>query len=119
MRRQATRTADPAELDRMFFALADITRRGMLEQLSRGPASVSELAGAYDMALPSIVKHLVVLEEGGLVSSSKAGRVRTYSITPAAFARMDAWVSAHKTRLEKQFDNLEAYLAKHTTGAQS
>jgi DNA-binding transcriptional ArsR family regulator len=111
MRKQTTHSS-PAELDRMFFALADTTRRGMLEQLSRGPASVSELAGAYHLALPSVVKHLGVLEEGGLVSSSKSGRVRTYSITPAAFARMDSWVAAHKQRLEAQFDNLEAYLAK-------
>jgi DNA-binding transcriptional ArsR family regulator len=113
MRNQAGRF-DPAELDRMFFALADATRRGMLEQLSRGSASVSELAGAYSMALPSVVKHLGVLEEGGLVSSSKTGRVRTYSITPTAFARMNEWVAAHKVHIEAQFDNLDAYLAKQT-----
>src|SRR5688572_19504694 len=113
MRSQVARF-NPAELDRMFFALADATRRGMLEQLSRGSASVSELAGAYDMALPSVVKHLGVLEEGGLVTSSKTGRVRTYSITPAAFARMESWVAAHKAHLEAQFDNLDAYLAKKT-----
>lgn len=115
MRTQAARS-DPAELDRMFFALADGTRRGMLEQLSRGPASVSRLAESYDIALPSIVKHLGVLEEGGLVSSSKSGRVRTYSIAPAAFAAMDRWIAAHKTRLNAQFDNLEVYLAKTRKG---
>lgn len=115
MRKRATRY-EPAELDRMFFALADATRRDMLERLSRGPASVSELAGSYDMALPSIVKHLGVLEEGELVSSSKSGRVRTYSVTPSAFARMESWVTAHKSRLQAQFDNLDAYLAKKTPG---
>jgi DNA-binding transcriptional ArsR family regulator len=114
--RKQTRHSSPAELDRMFFALADATRRGMLEQLSHRPASVSELAGAYAMALPSVVKHLGVLEVGGLVISSKSGRVRTYSIAPAAFARMDAWVTAHKARLQAQFDNLEAYLATKSTG---
>jgi DNA-binding transcriptional ArsR family regulator len=100
----------------MFFALADITRRGMLDRLSRGPASVSELAASHDMALPSVVKHLGVLEAGGLVSSSKAGRVRTYSITPEAFNKMEAWVSVHKARLNAQFDRLDRYLTAKTTG---
>src|SRR5512145_777537 len=74
--------ADPAHLDRMFFALADVHRRGMLDRLSRGPASVSELAQPLGIALPSAVKHLAVLEQGGFVASRKEGRVRTYIAEP-------------------------------------
>lgn len=104
-------TADPARLDRMFFALADVHRRNMLGLLSRGPASVSELAAPLGIALPSAVKHLAVLEQGGFVASHKAGRVRTYQVEPKAFKVMEAWVTQHKTRLNAQFDRLDAYLA--------
>ncbi|MET0335651.1 MAG: metalloregulator ArsR/SmtB family transcription factor [Rhizobacter sp.] len=102
---------DPARLDRMFFALADTNRRGMLERLSRGPASVSELAEPLGIALPSVVKHLAVLEQGGFVVSEKTGRVRTYSIEPKALDAMEAWVAKRKTQLHAQFDRLDAYLA--------
>ena len=68
---------DPARLDRMFHALADASRRGMVDRLSEGPDSVSELARPLTMALPSVVKHLAVLESGGIVVSQKVGRVRT------------------------------------------
>lgn len=106
------RTAtDPARLDRMFFALADAHRRGMLDRLSRGPASVSELAQPLGIALPSAVKHLSVLEQGGFVVSEKSGRVRTYSIEPKALDAMDAWVTRRKAQLHAQFDRLDAYLA--------
>lgn len=103
--------ADPAQLDRMFFALADVQRRGMLDRLSRAPASVSELAGALGIALPSAVKHLAVLERGGLVVSAKVGRVRTYKVEPGALDAMEAWVARRKALLNAQFDRLEAYLA--------
>lgn len=103
--------ADPARLDRMFFALADAQRRNMLGLLSRGPASVSELAVPLGMALPSAVKHLAVLEQGGFVASHKTGRVRTYQVEPKAFKAMEAWVARHKTQLNAQFDRLDAYLA--------
>lgn len=102
---------DPARLDRMFFALADANRRGMLDRLSRGPASVSELAEPLGLALPSVVKHLAVLEQGGFVASQKAGRVRTYSIEPKALDAMEAWVTRRKVQLQAQFDRLDAYLA--------
>lgn len=102
---------DPARLDRMFFALADVNRRGMLDRLSRGPASVSELAEPLGIALPSVVKHLAVLERGGFVASEKTGRVRTYSIEPKALDAMEAWVAKRKTQLNAQFDRLDAYLA--------
>lgn len=102
---------DAAQLDRMFFALADANRRGMLERLSRGPASVSELADPLGLALPSAVKHLAVLEEGGFVASQKAGRVRTYSAEPEALDALERWVTRRKALLHAQFDRLDAYLA--------
>lgn len=104
--------ADPARLDRMFFALADGHRRGMLDRLSRGPASVSELAEPLGIALPSAVKHLAVLEQGGFVASRKLGRVRTYTAEPRAIDAMAAWFARHKTLLNTQFDRLDAYLAE-------
>ncbi len=104
--------ADPARLDRMFFALADGARRGMLDRLSRGPASVSELAGPLGIALPSAVKHLAVLEQGGFVASRKVGRVRTYTVEPQALDAMEAWIAQRKTLLNAQFDRLDAYLAE-------
>ena len=110
-------TADPARLDRMFFALSDLQRRGLLEALSGGPASVSELAEPLGMALPSAVKHLAILEQGGFVVSQKAGRVRTYQVDPKAFDAMDAWVARHKRRLHAQFDRVDAYLAEQKAKA--
>lgn len=103
--------ADPARLDRMFFALADVHRRGMLDRLSRGPASVSELAEPLGIALPSAVKHLAVLEQGGFVASKKVGRVRTYTVEAKALDAMEAWVAKRKTMLNTQFDRLDAYLS--------
>ncbi|WP_425258651.1 ArsR/SmtB family transcription factor [Rubrivivax sp. RP6-9] len=102
--------ADPAHLDRVFFALADVHRRGMLDRLSRGPASVSELAEPLGIALPSAVKHLAVLEQGGFVASRKRGRVRTYTVKPRALDAMEAWVAERKAQLNAQFDRLDAYL---------
>jgi DNA-binding transcriptional ArsR family regulator len=104
--------ADPARLDRMFFALADVHRRGMLDRLSRGPASVSELAEPLGIALPSAVKHLAVLEQCGFVASRKRGRVRTYTAEPKSLDAMEAWVARRKSLLNAQFDRLDAYLAE-------
>ena len=104
--------ADPARLDRMFFALADVNRRSMLDRLSRGPASVSELAEPLGIALPSAVKHLAVLEQGGFVVSQKVGRVRTYNAEPKALHAMAAWVDRRKLLLNAQFDKLDAYLVE-------
>ena len=102
--------ADPARLDSLFFALADARRRGMLDRLGRGPASVTELAEPLGIALPLAVKQLAVLEQGGLVASQKVGRVRTYTLEPKAFDAMEAWVARRKTQLNAQFDQLDAYL---------
>lgn len=84
-------------LDRLFVALADGNRRAMVDLLSRESASVSELARTLCIALPSALKHLAVLESGGLVQSDKAGRVRTYRIAPDAFGALEAWVARRKT----------------------
>lgn len=100
------------DIDRIFHALADPSRRGMVDRLSRGPASVKELAAPLSMALPSVMKHLRVLEAGGIVVSRKAGRVRTYRIEPAALASVEEWVSRRKAAWNSQFDRLEAYLAE-------
>jgi DNA-binding transcriptional ArsR family regulator len=100
-----------AQLDLAFQALADPARRGMLERLSRGPASVSELAAPFDMTLSAIGQHLKVLEAGGLVRTEKVGRVRTCRIEPAALRRAEAWIAERRTLWEQHFDRLEQYLA--------
>ena len=112
MRLEAT-PADP--LDRLFVALADGSRRAMIDRLSRGPATVSELARPLDMALPSALKHLAVLEAGGVVRSDKVGRVRTYRIRPDAFSGLEAWVAARKATWNRQLDRLEHFLAEDDT----
>lgn len=100
-----------AGLDRLFIALADGQRRRMIDRLSAGPASVSELARPLGMALPSAVKHLAVLEAGGIVNSDKRGRVRTYRIAPDAFGGLEAWVAERKSQWQGQFDRLDAFLS--------
>lgn len=109
------RTEDAERLDRMFHALADQSRRGMLDRLAKGPASVSELAEPLELALPSVVKHLAVLEQGGIVISHKEGRVRTYCLAPKAFDAIEAWVEKRKRGLDRQFDRLEQFLARTAT----
>jgi DNA-binding transcriptional ArsR family regulator len=106
----ATRVASQ-QLDRMFFALADVHRRGMLDHLSGGPASATVLAEPLGLALPSVVKHLAVLEQGGFVVSRKAGRVRTYALQPKAWQAMEDWVSKRKQALHAQFDRLDTFLS--------
>jgi DNA-binding transcriptional ArsR family regulator len=102
------------KLDDAFHALSDATRRRMIDRLSAGPASVSELAQPLDMALPSVVKHLAVLETGGLVTSQKTGRVRTYRIAPDGLAAVEAWLLVRKARWNAQFDRLDQFLATKT-----
>lgn len=98
-------------LDRLLHALADPGRRKMIEQLALGPASVKDLAGPAKMRLPSAVKHLHVLEEGGLVVSRKVGRVRTYSMRPSALAPLSDWMREHERALNAAFDRLAAAVA--------
>jgi DNA-binding transcriptional ArsR family regulator len=98
-------------LDMRFHALADPTRRRMVERLSRGPASVSELAKPLSMSLPAVVQHLQVLESSGLVRSEKVGRVRTCRIQPAAFKATEGWIANRRAEWEQRLDRLGAYLA--------
>ncbi len=93
-------------LDRMFLALADPHRRGMVDHLSGGPATVKELAAPAGMRLPSAVKHLKVLEAGGIVTSRKAGRTRTYSIETGALRTIGDWARNRETAWNKAFDRL-------------
>jgi DNA-binding transcriptional ArsR family regulator len=101
----------PADLDRMFHALSDRSRRGMVERLGRGPASVKELATPFSMALPTIMKHLGVLEDSGLVLSQKSGRVRTYSLRKDALADVEQWIAERKASWNSAFDRLDQFLA--------
>lgn len=102
-----------ASLDRVFQALADPTRRGMIERLSRGPASVSELARPLAMSLAAVVQHLQVLEASGLVRSEKTGRVRTCHIEPAALRTAEQWISERRTGWERRLDRLGDVLAEY------
>jgi DNA-binding transcriptional ArsR family regulator len=98
-----------APLDLMFQALADPARRGMVERLCRGPATVSELAAPLPMSLPAVVQHLKVLESSGLVRSEKTGRVRTCSIDLAALDNAERWLSERRSTWERRLDRLGGY----------
>ena len=97
-------------LDGVFQALADPTRRIMVERLTRGPASVSELAAPLDMSLSAVVQHLAVLEASGLVRSEKLGRVRTCRVEPAALRSAEAWLVERRTSWERRLDRLADFL---------
>lgn len=97
-------------LDVAFHALADPTRRAMVERLSRGPASVSELARPFAMSLPAVMQHLALLEGSGLVVSEKIGRVRTCRIEPRALSLAEDWINARRTAWERRLDRLGDYL---------
>lgn len=98
-------------LDSLFQALADPTRRAIVERLGRGPASVSELAQPFDMSLPAIVQHLAILETAGVVASEKVGRVRTCRIEPGALSRAEQWIHERRIAWEQRLDRLGDYLA--------
>jgi len=99
------------DLNRLFNALADPTRRAVMERLSRGPAPVSELAKPFPMSLPATMQHIAVLESAGLVRSEKVGRVRTVSINAGALSRAEHWINARRTQWERRLDRLGGYLA--------
>jgi DNA-binding transcriptional ArsR family regulator len=99
-------------LDRVFHALADPSRRVMVERLSRGPASVSELARPLAMSLAAVVQHLQVLEASGLVRSEKVGRVRTCRIEPSALRTAEHWITERRTSWERRLDRLGEVLAE-------
>src|SRR3954463_3556977 len=101
-----------AAADAVFHALASPTRRKVLERLSVGPATVSELAEPFEMQLPSFVQHLTVLEKSRLVKSKKRGRVRTYEIAPERFTVVEDWLSERRRLWEARLDRFDRYVQK-------
>jgi DNA-binding transcriptional ArsR family regulator len=102
---------DQADLDSVFRALADPGRRVMVERLSRGPATVSELGEPLEMSLAAVLQHVQLLEASGLIRSRKVGRTRTCSIDPAALRSVEAWISQRRALVEQRLDRLADYLA--------
>ena len=103
--------SDPA-LDLAFAAISDPTRRGILERLGRGSASISELAGAFEMSLTGVRKHVTVLEEAGLVATRKEGRVRTCTLGPSRLDAETAWIADYRRTVEDRYDRLEEFLER-------
>jgi DNA-binding transcriptional ArsR family regulator len=95
-----------------FTAIADPTRRGILERLGRGDASISDLAEAFDMTLTGMKKHVRILEEAGLVTTEKVGRVRTCRLGPSRLDQESAWIDAYRRMLDARYDRLEAFLER-------
>lgn len=119
------RRVDPA-LPVVFQALSDPTRLAVVERLSVAPASASELAAPFPMALPSFMQHMGVLERAGIVTSHKAGRTRTYQLAPAALQLASAWLAEFRSHWERKLDQLDHLLittshltknTKHSQGA--
>jgi DNA-binding transcriptional ArsR family regulator len=106
---------DPA-LDRVFHALADPSRRSIVDRLSHGSASVSDLAAPLPMSLPAVLQHLQLLEQSGIVSTEKAGRVRTCTIEVAALRPAERWIHQRRTGWDRRLDRLGTYLADPTGG---
>jgi DNA-binding transcriptional ArsR family regulator len=102
-------TAD-ADLNDVFHALSDPTRRRVVERLSQGPATTSDLARPFDMALPSFTQHLNVLERSGLVTSDKTGRVRTYRLAPQRLEDIGTWLAAQRALWTQRLDQLDSFL---------
>lgn len=99
-----------AQLNQVFQALADPTRRAVLERLTAGPRGTTELARPFDMALPSFTQHLDVLERAGLVRSRKQGRVRTYELSPKTLAVAEGWLAKRRAHWEQRLDQLDDFL---------
>ncbi len=103
-------------LDLAFTALADPTRRAIVARLCSGDATVGELAKPFEIGLPTLLKHIHVLERGGLISSNKSGRVRTCTVTPAALRSTSDWLRTHMVTWESALDRLEAHLILQNEG---
>ena len=101
-----------ARLDSTFGALADTTRRGVLERLGRGDASISDLAGTFRMTLTGMKKHVRVLEEAGLVTTEKVGRVRQCRLGPRRLEEELAWIAGYQATLEARYDRLGEFLER-------
>ncbi len=104
------------KLDLTFQALADPTRRAIVERLARGRASVSELARPHAMSLPAIVQHLAILENSGLVCSEKVGRVRTFRMVPAGLGGAERWFGRRRAQWEQRLDRLGEHLERVPEG---
>jgi DNA-binding transcriptional ArsR family regulator len=100
-------------LNMVFQALADPTRRAVIGRLGEGPASVSELAQPFDMALPSFMKHIHLLEESGWIRTRKQGRVRTCAIDRATFVAVDGWLAEQRALWEARTDRLEHFVTQN------
>jgi len=100
------------QLDGAFAALSDQTRRGILERLGRGEASITDLASKFEMSLTGIKKHVSILEDAGLLTTEKVGRVRSCKLGPRRLESESAWISAYQQMLAEQFDHLEAFLER-------
>ena len=101
------------DVDAVLRALADPTRRAVVERLAKSPAVVSELAAPFDMALPSLMQHLRILENAGVVTSEKHGRVRTVSLRPGAFDVLHLWLDEQRPPAERQADRLGIHLTRN------
>jgi len=102
---------DP-DLSLLFHALADPTRRAMLERLAKGPAAVTELAGPTGLRLPTILRHLSVLESAGLITTAKDGRVRSCAFVPQALDPMRGWLDEQRALWEARLDRLDDYVTR-------
>jgi DNA-binding transcriptional ArsR family regulator len=102
------------DLDATFLALADQTRRDIIERLVRGPASVSDLAKPLPMSLPAVMQHIAVLEHAGLVRTEKHGRVRTCQLEAARLSEVETWISRQRQDWSARLDRLTAYLEAQT-----
>ena len=103
------------QADRSFTAIADGTRRGILERLGRGEASITDLATRFEMSLTGMKKHVRILEDAGLVATRKVGRVRTCRLGPEPLDTVAAWIDTYRTMVEERLDSLEEFL-EHTEG---
>lgn len=101
-----------SDLSLLFHALADPTRRSMLRRLAEGPAPVSELANPTGLRLPTVMRHLSVLEEAGLIATSKDGRVRTCGLVPEAMVPVRTWLDEQRDVWEARLDRLDDYVTK-------
>jgi DNA-binding transcriptional ArsR family regulator len=104
----------PTRLDTSFAALSDATRRGVLEQLGRADASITDLAGKFHMTLTGMKKHVGVLEQAGLVTSKKVGRVRTCRLGPRRLEEATAWLERYRRRWDERFDELDQVVEELT-----
>jgi DNA-binding transcriptional ArsR family regulator len=109
-------TRPPIDIDRLFHALGDPTRRAILDRVTAGPMSVSRLAEPLGITLTAVAQHLQILEEAGLVQTEKLGRVRTCRIETAGFRALEDWIRDHRTAWERKLDRLGQFLAEEDVG---